>query len=209
MGRLRALPLMISLLFLAGCAGRGGGTGEELAQSIQAEYSQFTAVTCRVDLRAEYDERVFDCTLDVAWDNATGATLTIVEPELAKGVTARIANGEASLQYGDFSLETGPLTWEGLSPMETVPALWGQITGGYIAGTSLTEGLLEVTYRPGDDPPGTGLEAVVTFDTESGKPTVGELFWDGSRVVTVEVQAFEMMGATEHGTDTNEDVGGD
>ena len=185
---------MISLLFLAGCAGSGGaGTGEELALSLQEEYSQLTAVTGRVALTAEYSEKVFDCVLDVAWDNATGATLTMVEPEIAKGVTARIQSGETSLQYGDFSLETGPLTWDGLSPMETVPVIWAQVTGGYIAGASLSEDVLEVTYRPGDDPPGTGLEAVVTFDIQSRAPLTGELFSDGVRVATVRVEDFQSM----------------
>ena len=155
MGRLRALPLMISLLFLAGCAGGGGErTGEELALTLQEEYNQLTAVTARVALTAEYDQRVFDCVLDVAWDNTTGATLTLVEPEIAKGVTARINQGETSLQYGDFSLETGPLTWDGLSPMEAVPTLWGQILEGYIAGSSVTGNILEVTYRPRGQPAG-------------------------------------------------------
>ena len=187
---------MISLLLLAGCAGGGGGqTGEELALSLQEEYGQLTGVTGRVALTAEYDQRVFDCVLDVAWNNAAGATLTIVEPEIAKGVTARIANGETSLQYGDFSLETGPLTWDGMSPMETVPILWGQITGGYVAGASLTDNILEVTYRPGDDPPGTGLEAVVTFDTQSHAPLAGELFSDGVRVATVRVEDFQSMSS--------------
>ena len=198
MGRFRALPLMISLLFLAGCAGGGGErTGEELALLLQEEYGQLTAVTGRVALTAEYDEKVFDCVLDVAWDNASGASLTIVEPEIAKGVTARINQGETSLQYGDFSLETGPLTWDGLSPMEAVPVLWGQMTRGYIAGTSLSEGILEVTYRQGDDPPGTGLEAVVTFDTQTHAPLTGELFSDGVRVITVQVEEFQSMGPQE------------
>ena len=187
---------MISLLLLVGCAGGGGErTGEELALELQEEYSQLTGVTARVALTAEYSERVFDCLMDVAWDNATGATLTLVEPEIAKGVTAHIKSGETSLQYGDFSLETGPLTWDGMSPMETVPTLWAQITGGYIAGASLTDNTLEVTYRPGDDPPGTGLEAVVTFDTQSHAPLTGELFSDGVRVAVVRVEDFQSMSS--------------
>lgn len=196
MGRSRALPLMMSLLILAGCAGRGGaGTGEELARSIQEEYGGFTAVTCQVALTAEYDQRVFDCALDVAWDNDAGATLTLTEPEIARGVTARIAHGETSLAYGDFSLETGPLTWEGLSPMEVTPVLWRHVVEGYIAGADLTDGLLEVTYRSGDDPPGTGLEAVVTFDAQTHAPLTGELFSDGTRVALARVTEFQSVSA--------------
>ncbi len=200
MGRLKALPLMMSLLLLAGCAGGGGeGTGEELAVALQQEYGQLTAVTCRLALTAEYDQEVFECVLDVVWDRATGAGLTMVEPEIAKGVTARIAQGETSLQYGDFSLETGPLTGDGLSPMEVVPTLWGQATGGYIAQASVTDGVLEVTYRQGETPPGTGLEALVTFDTQSHAPLTGELYSDGARVATVTVENFQSMSGQDQG----------
>lgn len=195
MGRFKALPLMMSLLLLAGCGGRGERTGEELALSIQEEYGQFTAVTCRVALTAEYDQRVFDYVVDVAWDQATGVGLTIAEPEIARGVTARIAKGETSLEYGGFSLETGPLTPNGLTPMEAIPTLWGQVTGGYIAGASVTENGLEVIYRQGEETPGTGLEAQVTFDLESHAPLTGELNYDGTRVAVARVEDFQSMSA--------------
>lgn len=201
MGRFcKALPLMISLLFLAACGGGAGErTGEELALALQEEYNQLTAVTCRVALTAEGEDQVFDCVVDVVWDQATGAGLTMVEPELAKGVTARIAKGETSLQYGDFSLDIGPLTGDGLSPMEVVPTLWGQLTGGYIAGASLTGDTLEVTYRQGEELPGTGLEAQVTFDVQSHAPLTGELYFDGRRVAAVQVEDFQSMGAQTQG----------
>lgn len=195
MGRFRALPLMMSLLLLAGCGRGGEKTGEDLALAIQAEYGQFTAVTCRVSLTAEYDDRVFDYMVDVVWDQATGAGLTIAQPEMAKGVTARIAKGETSLEYGGFSLETGPLTEGGLTPMEAIPTLWGQVTGGYIAGAEVTQNGLEVTYRQGDTAPGTGLEAQVTFDIESHAPLTGELFYDGKRVIVARVEDFQSMSA--------------
>lgn len=201
MGRWRALPLMMSLFLLAGCAGGEGGepTGEELALAIQTEFAQMTACTCRAGIHADYGDKVFDCVVDVTYDAAAGAELTLVEPELARGVTARIARGETSLRYGTFSLDVGPLTGDGLSPVGAVPALWGQIARGYIAGAELEEGALTVTYRQGDDPPGVGLESEVTFDAQSHAPLLGELYYDGARVVTVEVSDFQMLGPQDGG----------
>lgn len=208
--RVRLFPLMMSLLLLAGCAGKGQGerTGEELALAIRKEFAGMTACTGRFSLTADYGERTFACVLDAAYDQVTGGTLTIVEPELVKGVSARFSAGETALVYDGFSLETGPLTDEGISPMETLPTLWRQISEGYIAAVAEKDGVLTVTYRADGQSPGTGLEAAVAFDMESHSPLSGELFWDGSRVAAVEALEFEMMGAAQNGTDTNEDVGG-
>lgn len=207
--RVRWFPLMMSLLLLAGCAARGRGkqSGEDLALAIQKEFAGMTACTGRFSLAADYGERAFECILDATYDQVTGGSLTITEPELVKGVTARFSAGETALAYDDFSLETGPLTDEGISPMETLPTLWRQISEGYIAAVAEKDGILTVTYRPDSQDPGTGLETVVVFDVESRKPVSGELFWDGVRVAAVDVLEFERMTAQD-GTSTNENVGG-
>jgi len=193
----RWFPLMMSLLLLAGCAAgeQGKQSGEDLALTIQKEFGQMTACTGRFALTADYGERAFECVLDAAYDQVTGGALTIVEPELVRGVTAKFSAGETALSYDGFSLEVGPLTDEGISPMETLPALWRQITEGYIAAVASSEKdkTLTVTYRPDGQSPGTGLEAEVIFDTETHKPLSGELFWDGSRVAAVGVLEFEVM----------------
>lgn len=201
MGRFKALPLMMSLLLLVGCAAGGGGeepTGEDLALAIQKEFSQMTACTCRVELSADYGDKVFDCAVDVRYD-AGGVELILAEPEIARGVTARIARGETTLSYGDFSLDAGPLTGEGLTPVGAVPALWAQIARGYIAGTRLEEQTLRVTYRQGENAPGVGLEAEVVFDVQTHAPLTGELFYDGVRVIAAQVSDFQMMGPQDQG----------
>lgn len=207
--RVRWFPLMMSLLLLAGCAagGQGKQSAEDKALAIQKEFSSMTACTGRFSLTADYGERAFECTLDAVYDQVTGGALTIVEPELVKGVTARFSAGETTLSYDSFSLETGPLTDEGVAPMEVLPTLWRQIAQGYIAAVGERDSVLTVTYRADGQSPGTGLEAAVVFDMETHKPLSGELFWDGARVAAVEVLEFERMTAR-NGTSTNEDVGG-
>lgn len=200
--RLKLVPLMMSLVLLAGCAAgesQEKQTGEELALALQKEFGGMTACAGRFALTADYGERAFACVMDATYDQVTGGTLRLVEPEIVQGVTATVNAGGTALSYDDFSLETGPLTDEGIAPMEALPTLWRQIAQGYVAAVEKGKGTLTVTYRPDGQTPGTGLEAVVVFDTESRKPTTGELFWDGSRVVAVEVREFEMMGEEKRG----------
>lgn len=194
--RLRLFPLMMSLCLLTACGGGGEKqTGEDLALRIQGEFAAMTACAGRLSLEADYENRVFDCVLDVTYDQVTGGVLTIVEPELVRGVSAHITQDGASLSYEGFSLDTGAVTDDGLSPMEAVPRLYQAVTRDFVAGATLTEETLSVTYRDGEQAPGTGLEAVVTFDAKSHAPLTGELFWDGTRVITVQVTSFEMMPA--------------
>lgn len=194
--RLWLFPLMMSLCLLAACGGGAGEkSGEELAIQLQSEFSTMTACSARVSLEADYGQRVFDCVLDVTYDQVTGGTLTIVEPELARGVTARIGPEGTSLSYEGFSLDTGDVTGDGLSPVEAVPRLYQAVVRDYVAGADLSDGVLSVTYRDAEQAPGTGLETVVTFDAESHAPLTGELFWDGARVILAQISDFQMMTA--------------
>lgn len=194
--RLGLFPLMMSLLLLTACGGgEGRVNGEELALQLQKEFSAMTACSGRVSMEADYGERVFACVLDVTYDQVTGGVLTMVEPEIAKGVSARISPDGASLSYEGFSLETGDVTGDGLSPVEAVPRLYQAVSRDFVAGASVTDGVLSVTYRDGEQTPGTGLEAVVTFDVESHAPLTGELFWDGTRVIFAQMADFQMMAA--------------
>lgn len=184
---------MMSLLLLGGCGGRGETSGEDLALDIRKEFAAMTACSCQVALTADYETRVFDYVLDVTYDASSGARLAIVEPEIARGVTAAIQAGQTQLVYDGFSLDAGPLTGDGLSPLEAVPALYRAVAQGYIAAVDLGEGTLSVTYRDGESEPGVGLEAVVCFDAQSHAPLTGELYSDGARIVQVQVKDFQRM----------------
>lgn len=192
MGRCKAVPLMISLLLLSACGGGNASSDETLALDIQKDFATMTGCSCQVALTADYETRVFDYVLDVAYD-VSGADLTIVEPEIAKGVTAHIEAGQTHLVYDGFSLDAGPLTADGLSPVETVPAFYRAISAGYIANLDGNGETLTVTYRDGESQPGVGLETVVTFDAKTRTPLWGELFYDGTRIVTAQVKDFQSL----------------
>lgn len=210
MRKIMSCVLMMTLL-LAGC---GGGSGEErpenLAALIRGEYLSLTGWTASLDVNVDYGERVYDFVLDASWKKEGETVLTVVEPELIAGITARIGPEGAYLEYDGASLSTGALSGEGMTPLEAVPFLMGQLLEGYMARCSYeTEGerrLLKVFCRDPDGQEGTGSECSLYFDPDSHDLVRAELAYDGAVVLSAVLTNFtKEMTSNEAGDDA--DVG--
>lgn len=133
MRKLMSCVLMMTLL-LSGCKAGGGGeeNPENLAALIRGEYLNLTAWTATVSVTADYGQRVYDFVLDVSWEKDGETVLTVVEPELIAGITARLKEDGAYLEYDGASCP--PALSPGRDdPLEAVPFLMGQLTSGYMA----------------------------------------------------------------------------
>ena len=188
--RKRLCALMMILFLLTGCSGgdkEGGYSAEELALSIRAEYLAMTECSTTVDITADYGQRVYEYTLDVAWQKNGETVLTVVAPEKIAGVTARIKAGSARLEYDGASIETGMLSAEGLSPMEAVPAILEYIFSGFIAECDFEtvgeEQQLWFCCRDPERSPGEGTEAVFWFDAADHGLKQAEVMSDGYTVI--------------------------
>lgn len=187
--RLLFLPMM--LLLLTGC---GGGQEQEngaeaLAVAIRGEYMAMTSYSLQAQVNADYGQRVYDFTLSVTWDGEETA-VTIREPEMLSGVTARITGDEGILEYEDLSLETGFLDEDGLSPVSALPALMEAARSQYIDRCTLTDNILEVHCADPEEKPGTGREIVLQFDAQTHALIGGEISQDGRRVIACEITEF-------------------
>ena len=187
--------LMIPLLLLAGCGGeRGGDEAEQLALEIRAEYLSMAGCTARLNVTADYGDRVFECVLDLDHTAGEETVLTVAEPELLKGVAARFRTGSTLLEFDGASLETGALTPEGLSPLECVPFLLREIQEGFISQWGLeTLGETECVRFTTSDPNrkmGEGTEAALWFDRENYALKQGEITVEGVSVLRCAVTDF-------------------
>lgn len=186
--------LMIPLLLLAGCGGKGLDKAEQAALDIRARWLAMAGCTARLEITADYGERVFSCVL--ALDHTAGGDtlLTVEEPELLRGVTARLRNGESLLEFDGVQLETGALPDTGLSPIDCVPYLLKEIREGYISSWSMeTLGERECVRFSTSDPelgPGQGQETALWFDQDSDALVRGEITVDGVMVLRCEISDF-------------------
>ena len=183
---------MILLLLLCACG--GGSEDNDLVLEIRGDFQAMDSWSGRMDLTADYGQRVYEYTVSFTGSRAEGTTLTIEAPEEAAGISAVSKEGQTWLEYDGVRLETGPLDEAGLTPMDALPALLSAMESGTVAevGTE-TDGqteLLRLTIRDPDLPPGTGRETVFWFDKARKTLLRAELRSDGVTVIRCMFSAF-------------------
>ena len=188
-------PMMTLCLLLAACGGgNGAGNTDELALDIRSDYIAMQGCTAKLEITADYGQRVYDYTLALTYEKGGDTTLTVEAPEEVAGITARVSGDKASLEYDGVSLETGPLDTSGLSPVGCAPYLMRCAAEGFIAESGLetvgeTEAL-RCTYRDPDAVPGTGSESSLWFDTAPQAPIQGEILSDGVQIIRCTFSEF-------------------
>lgn len=195
--RLVCAQMMTLCLMLTACGQSADAGGDELALKIRAEYISMSSCAGQVELTADYGERVYQYSIDFSYEKDGELALTVVEPENIAGITARVINGDTRLEYDGVSLETGPLSGDGLSPIDGLPALLSYAREGCIAECGFealddTE-TLRVCCRDPQNKPGEGMEGALWFDKNTYELVKGEISADGYVVVRCDFISFTFL----------------
>lgn len=188
--------MMTLLLLLSACGGDKGRGDDELALDIRAKYLSMNACSATMDVKADYGERVYEYTMELTYEKEGETVLTVTAPENIAGITARVTDGTAIMEFDGVSLETGPLDTDGLSPVGAVPALLDAVREAYIAECCTEEmgetECLRVAYRDPETKPGTGTELTVWFNPADASLVRGEISVDGRMTVQCVFSGFTM-----------------
>lgn len=194
---------MIVLLLALSACGSQTSSDDALALQVRKQYLDMTQCAGEAALHADYGERVYDYRVSFRWQKDGEMVLEILEPESLVGTSARIAAGETYLSFDGVSLETGPLSPDGLSPIDAIPAALRYLCEGYIAACgSETRGerdCLRLQMREPSLAAGEGTEAVLWLDKESGALLFAELMQDGITVLRAEFLDFTKETAVPSG----------
>lgn len=218
--RKTVLSLLTILLLLTACQSGGPGgsapaeqTADEAARLVRTKYLAASGGGGTVEVTADYGLRVYDFTLDFVWRREGESVLTVTAPEELAGLTARIAEGEARLEFDGVSLGAGDLTGEGLTPMELLPSLTQYIDGGYMAQCVFEKlgehDALRVLFRDPQTEAGTGTECTLWFHRSSHALLRCELSWDGTLVLSGNFTNFYLGDETNDTNEPGQDLGGD
>lgn len=188
------------LLLLSACGGGADGASEadQLALDIRGEYLNMAGCTASVDMVADYGARVYAYSADVRYEKEGETVLTLTAPENVAGVSAHMEKGQTALEFDGVRVETGPLTDDGMSPVDAVPALIRTVQEGFMAECVLEEAdgvrLLHIASRDPEKEPGSGVETQLWFDAATHALTRGEIAQDGYTVMQCVFSSFQVTG---------------
>lgn len=140
------VPLMISLCLLCGCADKGEESFEQFTTQLrEKENISFTA-----DVRAEYADKTAEFCLKYT-QTGDSACITVVEPEIIAGISARVREGSLQLEYDGAILDIGQLADSDLSPMSALPLITDALKNAYIDLAWTEDDMIAARLMPDDD----------------------------------------------------------
>ena len=178
MKRCFLLILLCITLFLSSCGkSRGEGDYRAFAERLNA----LGALSFTAQVRAEYEHKTARFTLAYEQDGE-GGRVTVMAPELIRGVSASVKPGSATLEYDSVVLDTGSLDSFGLSPMSSLPAMLRAMRLGHVDSIWEEDGKTVVMLEPDDE-----LRCTVWFSKPDMHPLRAELITDGRVRVYIDI----------------------
>lgn len=169
MRRVLVPVFMAFCLLLTACGSAAKSRYEEFSQELAAK-SEFGFTG---DIRAEYQDKTAEFTIEYSRYEG-GCTVTVVEPELIRGVTAHMADGKTQLEFSGVILDVGPLDEYGLTPMSALPTLVRAMQTGHLESIRSENGQTVVELKPEDH-----LTVTVWFEEETMTPVYAEIASEG------------------------------
>lgn len=170
-------PIAAICLILSGC---GEGEALRFAELSEAMKSA-ESISMEAEVRAELDDR--SCSFTLSYEK-TGdeAIITVKEPEAVAGISARVKDGNASLEYDGAILDIGKLSDNDLSPMSALPYAVAAMEDGYVDLAWEDNGCLCVRITPED-----GYTLNLRLDNESLTPEDGEIIYNDKAVIFIDI----------------------
>lgn len=183
---------------LAGC---GGQSQQETFETLRAPIAAAEEIRLAARLQTERTEQVETYGLECvrredAWE------VTVTEPEILAGITARLSDEETALIYGEVMLPAGELTAEGIPPVGAVPVMVEALRDGALDSVWTENGALAAKLIYDDE-----VDVTVWFDGED-RPCRAELSEQGVVRAKCTLEEFRVERSQTNGRTEETDLGG-
>lgn len=201
-GARKTISLALALL-LTGCAAGEQGP-DQAALDLRSAYLSMSGMEAQAEVTADYGDRAYQYTVSCR-GTAEEGSLTVIAPDSIAGTGTEWKDGQTRLDYDGISLETGPLSPDGLSPADALPVILSACQSGAILESGWTSwGETEhCLYLLTQNPNTASQESKVALwaDPETGSLLQAEVLWEEHRVISFSFTEFILETAPQETAD--------
>ena len=186
-GMKRIVGLLLVMVLLAGCAGHSNQMDRALAlrSKLQQKEASFHTV-----LTADYGDRCYTFSMACQADVLGNMKFTVLEPESIAGISGVVSKGNGKLTFDDKVLSFDVLADDLISPVTGPWVLLETLKGGYLTSCAADGTTLRLTI---DDSYQENALHLDIWLNEEDLPQRSEVFWQGRRLLSMEVKNFTFL----------------
>ena len=176
------------LVLLSGC----GSAGKPIDNALLLRNKLLESDGCsfRADITVDYGEEVHVFTMDCKTDKEGNLSFTVISPTTISGIKGNVTDHSGSLIFDDQVLAFPTIADGQVTPV-TAPWLFMKtLRSGYIHASTDSDAGYSVVID--DSYQDNALRLLITVSAEN-LPVSGEIFWDGRRILTVNVEEFKIL----------------
>lgn len=173
------------MCFLTACTWQKGA--DDPGMSLRKNLMNGNGCSFRCKVTADYGDSISAFSMDCVSSQNEDMTFTLLAPETIQGIGGEISHGEGALTFEDKVLIVQLLADGQLTPLCSPWLMVRTLMRGVIrASGSDGEVIYDDVYS--DEP----FQMFAEF-TEGGVPAQCAFVWQGRRILTVEVESFEIL----------------
>ena len=179
---------MITLVILTGCTGKRAEM--DRIMNLRAKLLGSEGCTFTAHISADYGDALHEFTLSCQGDNRGNLKFSVDAPDTIAGVSGVFEEDGGHLTFDDVALAFPLLVDDQVTPVSGPWILLKTLLGGYLTACGTEENLLHVTINDSYEEDALQMEIWLS---EGDAPVHAEIFYDGRRIVTMEIDNFQIL----------------
>ena len=183
----RIILLLVVFLLFSGCTADSNQMDRPMALRGKIQQSD---VTFDVEITADYGDKIHTFAMQCQSDTKGNLKFTVTAPDTIAGISGTVTKGSGKLTFDDKVLAFDILADELISPVSGPWVLMETLRSGYLTSCSQEGDLLRVAID--DSYAEKALHLDIWLDGED-IPQRCEVFWQGRRLLSMEVKNFTFL----------------
>ena len=162
----------------------------DVGLSLRSSILSASGCTLDATVTADYGDQTYTFAMGCEFDAHGNLSFTVQSPQTIAGISGTVGSQGGAITFDDTALSFPLLADEQLSPVSAPWVFMKTLRSGFITSAGEDEGyvrlIIDETYEDRT------LTAHVWLNEES-IPLQADLYWDGRRILTVEVTNFQTL----------------